>query len=93
MFSWRVNSFSDKINLKMVSGLYRRNFDVKTLLFTNTFYILHLYEKPTEYISKRASPQATSFPGSLILPPHRASGKMRDPGNEVAPQARGALFS
>ena len=26
---------------------------------------------------------ATSFPGSLILPPHRASGKMRDPGNEV----------
>ena len=27
--------------------------------------------------------RSTSFPGSLILPP-RASGKMRDPGNEVA---------
>ena len=28
---------------------------------------------------------STSFPGSLILPPHRAprDGKMRDPGNEV----------
>ena len=26
----------------------------------------------------------TSFPGSLVLPPPGASGKMRDPGNEVA---------
>ena len=35
--------------------------------------------------------RASSFPGSLILPPHRASeergGKMRDPGNEVGVRA------
>ena len=34
---------------------------------------------------------ATSFPGSLILPPLRQAsrgGKMRDPGNEVAVPAK-----
>ena len=31
------------------------------------------------------TPNATSFPGSLILPPGAPGGKMRDPGNEVVP--------
>ena len=34
--------------------------------------------------------EPTSFPGSLILPPPEASGKMRDPGNEVAVEQKSA---
>ena len=34
-----------------------------------------------------ASPEATSFPGSFILGKTLWGGEMKDPGNEVAPEA------
>ena len=34
----------------------------------------------------------TSLAGSLILPPPGASGKMRDPGNEVGTAAQNGIF-
>ena len=61
MFSWRINLFSDKININKVpvpftSQRYKRNVGERTQLFHKpSSHIAYLFKQSTEYISKRAS--------------------------------------